>query len=233
MEDERHASFLDNRLVEGMEMAFTLQHRRAPLEPVVSQWFLHDAETGTETEGDLDAGGGNAVEGGSNTRGTGAGRYVSIFSPLYHCCIRPHRKRRADYVLGLLRRCDSAVQQHAVLYSEHIASVEGKGGREWQGEVTETGTGVEYACFLSSLTQSREALHEERIRLRRATATAAATAAVVESTSIQDEVTTLACFIIDICTPDTMSLSPLSPHTHARSTCFIPLEPTGGDEKCS
>lgn len=126
MEDEKHASFLDNRLLDGMEMAYILQRRRDPVAPVISHWFLpadNDADVETET-GSEGTGEGGSVSGSRSEGIGGGGKYVSIFAPLYHCCIRPYRKRRVDYVLGLLRRCDLAIQNQRLWYHEHVVSVE-------------------------------------------------------------------------------------------------------------
>jgi hypothetical protein len=173
IEDERHASFFDNRLLDGMEMAFTLQRLRAPGEPVVSQWLVD--ESGADDEGNL----------ASESPGTmSKGKYVSIFAPLYNCCIRPSRKRRTDYVVGLLRRCDIAIHNQSVLYHDHIERVaqsvstpttrspsrisrSAKGRRKI---AKKNGKSV-YTCFITSQVHNVEALREEQARVRRHTKT--------------------------------------------------------------
>lgn len=177
VEDERHASFFDNRLLDGMEMAYTLQRLRAPTDAPVSQWFQAE---GVGDEGCTAMPSDESAE---------KGKYVSIFAPLYNCCIRPHRKRRADYVVGILRRCDISIQSQLGLYQEHAAKfahgetaagedivfqglrTKGRGGIKGNHDKAVTAvrtTGdLSRVCFLTAQVHDAEVWLEEKARVRR------------------------------------------------------------------
>ena len=77
-EDEKHSSFLDNRIVEGVELSHYFQKNISDtVEPVVEE--LED----------------------------GVVKHVSVFNALYTSCLQRTRKRRSDMLAGILRRYDA------------------------------------------------------------------------------------------------------------------------------
>ena len=96
LEDEKHPTFLNNRLLEGVEMTVAFQMRTIgavhPLEDITMQG------QGGGIDGDRD---GTDVKDRDRERDR---EKVSVFGPLYASCIQPSRKRRNDFIIGLLRR---------------------------------------------------------------------------------------------------------------------------------
>ena len=82
IEDERHPTFLDNRLLEGVEMAYSFQIKILNESHPVEDGVLLGLDTGSEFDGDIN----------------------SIFGPLYTTCIQSNKKRRNDFLIGLLKR---------------------------------------------------------------------------------------------------------------------------------
>ena len=84
LEDEKHPIFLDNRVVEGMEMSYLHQIKTIgvalPLDEIISD----------DTNNDIQA----------------ALSYSSIFNSIYTTCIQSNRKRRNDFLYGLLKRME-------------------------------------------------------------------------------------------------------------------------------
>jgi hypothetical protein len=77
-EDEKYSSFLDNRVVEGVELSYFLQH---------------SSNNGDEVQAVI-----------SGVDETGSPCFISVFSGLYASCLQKNRKRRSDFIVGLLRR---------------------------------------------------------------------------------------------------------------------------------
>jgi hypothetical protein len=80
VEDETHPTFLNNRLLDGVELCFDHQ---------------------LDTLGGFPA---PSVEPGSIW--TGGGQARCVFSALYVSCVRSNRRRRADFLVGMLKRCE-------------------------------------------------------------------------------------------------------------------------------
>ena len=104
IEDERHPTFLDNRLLEGVELTYAFQIRTMgvcrPIDDSVKTWADKEkievkCEKGSERGSDI---------GGEREEEIGGGGGVSIFGPLYTTCIQPNKKRRNDFLFGLLKR---------------------------------------------------------------------------------------------------------------------------------
>lgn len=87
IQDERHPNFLDSRLIEGIEAAHDFQ----------LQTFNHLTPV-LPKQRDLDTS-------------------HSIFSSLYLTCIVPNKKRKIQFLYGLLRRCISTVIDATALLS--------------------------------------------------------------------------------------------------------------------
>jgi hypothetical protein len=93
-EDEKHPNFLDNRIVEGIELAYVFQMK-----------ILNTTKPVEETTSDnigLNIGDNSDVS---------ASSISSIFTSLYMSCIQSNRKRRNDFILGLLRRIHHILNQ--------------------------------------------------------------------------------------------------------------------------
>jgi hypothetical protein len=103
IEDEKRPTFLDNRLLEGVELGFMLQ-----MEIIGKSMPIDDADPMSIT-GDLSSSCGTS----GDTYGGGGGTYrekTSIFGPLYVSCIQSSKKRRTDFIVGLLRRAQQISQ---------------------------------------------------------------------------------------------------------------------------
>jgi hypothetical protein len=83
LEDEKHPTFVDNRLVDGVEVAFTLQMKLLGEARPVDELIVADAN--------------------DNDVAT----FASIFSALYPTCINPSRKRRNDFLGNVLRKINN------------------------------------------------------------------------------------------------------------------------------
>ena len=86
LEDEKHPTFVDNRLVDGVEVAFTLQMRLLGESRPVDELIVADAN-----DNDVIS-------------------YASIFNSLYQTCIHPSRKRRNDFLGNLLRKINNVFE---------------------------------------------------------------------------------------------------------------------------
>jgi hypothetical protein len=84
LEDEKHPIFLDNRVVEGMEMSYLHQIKTmgiaVPIDEIISDDLNNDLQSSTS--------------------------YSSIFNSIYTTCIQSTRKRRNDFLYGLLKRME-------------------------------------------------------------------------------------------------------------------------------
>ena len=157
VEDEKHSSFFDNRLLDGMEMAFTLQCLLKPdLSPVAYFTVSDDAED-------------------ENLPRTSC-ICISIFAPLYQTCIRPSKKRRSDFIAGILRRCDNAVRNISTSYNDHVElvlssgskSTCARGGTPGKSDFDSACNHLPSSyCFLNSEIQQVEAAREANSRLKR------------------------------------------------------------------
>lgn len=78
-EDEKYSSFVDNRVVEGVELSYFIQ----------SSSCCGSGEVQTVIE---------AID------ENGSPYLTSVFSGLYTSCLQKNRKRRVDFIVGLLRR---------------------------------------------------------------------------------------------------------------------------------
>ena len=91
IEDERHPTFLDNRLLEGVEMSYLFQIKTiGDCHPVEDNLLLG---LGVSQDSRIE-GLGSAVD----------GDIFSIFGSLYTTCIQSNKKRRNDFLIGLLKR---------------------------------------------------------------------------------------------------------------------------------
>lgn len=78
LQDDRHPNFLDNRLLEGVESTFDFQ--MSTFQRAFSTLPKDDQFNASE---------------------------VSIFGPLYTSCVQPNRKRKLNFLIGLLRKYHS------------------------------------------------------------------------------------------------------------------------------
>jgi Sister chromatid cohesion C-terminus len=106
IEDERHPTFLDNRLLEGVEMAYLFQIKTIgeshPVEDCVLLGMGPVSGPGSGPNSGMGPGSGP-----SSGMGQGSGfdgEIISIFGALYTTCIQPNKKRRNDFLIGLLKR---------------------------------------------------------------------------------------------------------------------------------
>ena len=94
LEDEKHPTFLDNRLLEGVELTYAFQMRVLGETRPVDEKYEYDENDGSGAGGGA---GGGAGLGQQRDKG-------SVFGPLYVTCIQGNKKRRTDFIVGLLRR---------------------------------------------------------------------------------------------------------------------------------
>lgn len=102
LEDCRHPTFLDNRFVQGMEMArkfqkMVLDNERPHLIMDVDE---EDPENVTSN----------------------SAKVTSIFSALYMSCVRPVKKRRVEFLKNALRRCLTIAQSLSPSKTEYSES---------------------------------------------------------------------------------------------------------------
>ena len=143
-EDEKHPTFLDNRLLEGIELAFVYQckaigHACPTIESLaaagifcflillyfdmemymgISIFFFCENVSEDPLSSSLDS---SDFEGKSSVplSSNGNNESTSIFTSLYVSCLQSNRKRRNDCILGVLKRC---LQLLAYLHESNIAA---------------------------------------------------------------------------------------------------------------
>ena len=100
IEDEKHPTFLDNRLLDGVESAYHFQisimGKTQPVDDVTSNNGENMKGMGTiiSTTSLNDV---SSVGGVESVK-------TSIFGALYTTCIQPNKRRRNEFLIGLLRR---------------------------------------------------------------------------------------------------------------------------------
>jgi Sister chromatid cohesion C-terminus len=104
IEDERHPTFLDNRLLEGVEMAYLFQIKTIGESHPVEDCVLLGMGPGSGPGSGPSSGMGPGYGPGSGPGSGFEGEIISIFGALYTTCIQPNKKRRNDFLIGLLKR---------------------------------------------------------------------------------------------------------------------------------
>ena len=108
IEDERHPTFLDNRLLEGVEMAYLFQIKTIgtshPVEDCVLLGMGPSSGMGPGSDSSHGMGPGSVPSSGMGPSSGFDGEIISIFGALYTTCIQPNKKRRNDFLIGLLKR---------------------------------------------------------------------------------------------------------------------------------
>lgn len=96
IEDEKHSSFFDNRLLDGIELSVAMQSKQLGM--------IYPYVQASEPDGMLVA-----------ANDTSKRSLQSIYSQLYKGLIRGNRKRRSDFICGLMRRAEIHYQQVAAI----------------------------------------------------------------------------------------------------------------------
>eukprot|EP01038_Epipyxis_sp_PR26KG_P004076 gene4076-5822_t len=108
IEDVRHPTFLDNRLLDGVEATFNFQHRILGTSLFTIQAL---ARVSSLTENNYNL-----------ALGATSGLDKSIFSNLYMSCLQSSKKRKSEFLCGLLRRSNQATSIIADYYRLKPAS---------------------------------------------------------------------------------------------------------------
>ena len=93
VEDERHSTFLDNRILEGIELTYKFQ--------IKVLGSVHPFEDGIFIENFYNE---NFIKEKDKDKDRNEREKVSIFSLLYSSCIQSNKKRRNEFLIGLLKR---------------------------------------------------------------------------------------------------------------------------------
>jgi hypothetical protein len=96
-QDEKCSNFLDNRILDGLECAFRIQKFR------LGDTFPFLASVSDSDAAVLCSLGGTSCQG---VQLPASKSCTSLISSLYATCFRGNKKRRMDFLVGLLRRCE-------------------------------------------------------------------------------------------------------------------------------